>query len=224
MIDYEGFAALAKETAGRCILLARHGRRPRIAEADPTFGENLPITDDGREMALACGRALRAGPPAGEWAFWASRLRRTRLTAACVAEGLGVPDAPVGVSVEASIPGLWIEDVAETHRHYFAEGSVPFTNRLLRDGRAEGYRPIAESTRLTLEWASTFDFGARIVFVATHDVFLACLLQGLGVGRFSSDDWVGFLQGCALFQRPDGSWRAEYCVPDLANWRNTFIQ
>ena len=67
-------------------------------------------------------------------------------------------------------------------------------------------------------------FDACVTFVAPHDVFLACLLQGLGVARFSSEDWVGFLQGCALFERPDGTWRAEYCVPDLAHWRNTFIQ
>ena len=51
MIDYAGFAALAKETAGRCVLLARHGRRPRIAEEDPTYGENLGLTDAGRQLA-----------------------------------------------------------------------------------------------------------------------------------------------------------------------------
>lgn len=224
MIDYRDFAREAAASPLRCIVLARHGERPRIAEEDPTYGENLGLTDAGRAMALAAGRDLRGGPPPSEWAFWASRLLRTRLTAAAVAEGLGAAGAPVSVSTEASIPGLWIEDQPLTHRHYFSEGSVPFTDRLMSTGRAEGYRPIEESTRLAMDWIRTFDFGARCAFVATHDVFLACLLQGLGLGRFSCANWVGFLQGCALLERPDGTWRADYIVPDKSAWRNAFVQ
>ena len=225
MIDYGEFAARAAAPgAGRCVILARHGRRPALSDDDPTFGENLPITEDGRAMALACGRSLRAGPPPGEWAFLASRLLRTRLTAAAVAEGLGAAGARVAVSEEASIPGLWVEDQALAHSHYLSEGPVRFNDRLVSGGLAEGYRPIPESTRLCMEWISGADFGARCAFIATHDVFLACLLTGLGVGRFSCARWVGFLQGCALFERPGGGWDAEYLVPDKAAWRHSFVQ
>ena len=229
MIAYEEFAARAARSSGRCFALVRHGRRPAIAEDDPTFGENLPLTEDGRAMALACGRALRGGPPPSEWAFLASRLLRTRLTAAFVAEGLGAEGAVVRTSDEASIPppgisGIWVEDVRETFRHYEAEGSVPFTDRFFSTGRAEGYRPIAESTERALAWLRGADFGARCVLVCTHDVFLAALLQGLAVKRSSTADWVGFLQGCALFERPDGAFDAAFLVPDKTAWRNAFVQ
>ena len=225
LIDYRELGARAAATGGRCAVLVRHGERPPIDPADPTFGENLPITESGREMALACGRALAAsGLPPDEWGFLCSRLLRTRLTAAAIAEGMGAAGGGVRVSPEASIPGLWIEDVAETHRHYYAEGSVPFTERLLRDGRAEGYRPIAESTRLALDWLSGDPAGKRLTVVCTHDVFAACVLRGFGDESVSCENWVGFLQGVALFETPGGGWECERLVPDKADWRRAFFQ
>lgn len=225
MIDWEEFGKMAAAAKGRCAVLVRHGERPPIDPADPTFGENLPITEAGMAMALACGRALAAsGPDPREWGFLSSHLLRTRLTAAAIAEGAGLPGVEIRVAPEAGIPGLWIEDVAETHRHYYAEGSVPFTTRLLRDGRAEGYRPVAESTRLALEWLSSDPSGKRLSVVCTHDVFIACTLRGLGESSVSCENWIGFLQGAALFERPGGGWDAEWVVPDKNAWRNRFYQ
>lgn len=225
MIDYGELGERAAAAKGRCAVLVRHGERPPIDPADPTFGENLPITAAGREMALACGRALAAcGPAPGEWGFLSSHLLRTRLTAAAVAEGMGAESAAVRVAPEAGIPGLWIEDVAETHRHYYAEGSVPFTTRLLRDGRAEGYRPVAESTRLALGWLAGDPAGTRLTIVCTHDVFVACVLRGLGETRVDCTRWVGFLQGAALFEKPDGGWDCEWLVPDKNDWERPFFQ
>ena len=124
MIDYAECGARAAASPLRCVVLARHGERPPIEEGDPTFGEELPITEAGRELSLACGRALAAGgaDPA-DWAFWASRLRRTRLTAAAAAEGMGRPGAEVRVTEEASLPGLWITDQLGTWRGYRRLGS-----------------------------------------------------------------------------------------------------
>ena len=226
MIDYSEFGRRAAASpALRCAALVRHGERPPIDPADPTFGENLPITAAGRALALGCGRVLAgSGPAAGEWGFLSSRLLRTRLTARAVAEGMGVPDAPAATSAEASLPGLWVEDMAETHRHYYAEGSVPFTTRFLDDGRAEGYRPIAESTRLALDWLASDPAGTRLTLVCTHDIFVACMLRGLGERRVDCGHWVGFLQGIALFEKPGGGWDAEWLVPDKSDWTTPFYQ
>lgn len=224
MMDYHEFGARAKATPLRCVALVRHGERPPIEPSDPTFGASLPLSQAGREMAEDCGRRLAlSGPPPGEWAFHASSLRRTRLTAQCVADAMGADPAAVRISDEAGIPGIWVLDAAETHRHYFAEGSVPFTERFMRDGRADGYRPIAETVPLALQWLSR-GFGARCAFIATHDVFAAVMLRGTGVMAASCSQWIGFLQGCAFFERPDGGWDCEYLVPDKSSWRNTFVQ
>lgn len=221
MIDYAEFARRAASHPGRCFLLARHAERPPLDPQDPTFGGDLPITEAGRAMSLACGRALRAAGAPGEWSFLASRLMRTRLTAAAVAEGLG-SDASVTVSEEMSLPGLWLVSAAELYEHQEREGSAPYCDRLMRDGVAEGFRPIGESTAIVLDWLRSQDFRTRLAFLSTHDVFLACLLRGLGLADVTTSRWVGFLQGVGLFERPDGSFDADYVVPDKDDWKQPF--
>ena len=222
MIDYVETARIAREFPGRCFLLVRHAARPPLVPEDPTFGGDLAITDEGRAQALACGRTLRAAGDPSEWAFLASPLRRTLLTADAVAEGIG-SSAAVVPSPEIGIPGLWLTDARAVHDHQEREGSAVYCDRLMRDGQAEGFLPVPESTRIVLDWLRRTDFGTRRVFLCTHDVFLACLLSGLGCARVNSVTWVGYLQGAALFERPDGTFRAEYCVPDKASWRQPFV-
>ena len=94
----------------------------------------------------------------------------------------------------------------------------------MRGEATGGYRPIPESTRLAMDWIRGADFGARCALVVTHDIFVAPFLQELGAGEFRSSHWIGFLQGAALFERSDGSWDVDYCVPDKAHWRNRFLQ
>ena len=225
MIDWrEAAARAAAPGARRCALLVRHGERPPIAEDDPTYGENLGLTGAGRALALACGRDVAAAGRPADWAFLASRYRRTMLTAATVAEGMGRAGAPVAECAEVSLPGLWIEDMAGTYRSYRRHGTAGFTDMFMRGEATGGYRTIPESTRLAMDWIRRADFGARCAVVVTHDIFLAALMRGLGVFPFDSLNWVGFLQGCALFERPDGGWDADYVVPDKAAWRHPFVQ
>ena len=76
---------------------------------------------------------------------------------------------------------------------------------------------------VNLKDASSADI-ARCALVVTHDIFVAPFLQELGAGEFRSTHWIGFLQGAALFERPDGSWDVDYCVPDKSRWQNLFLQ
>lgn len=225
MIDWlEAAARAAGPGARRCVLLVRHGERPPIEEGDPTYGENLGLTPAGRELALACGRDIAAAGRPADWAFHASRYRRTMLTAATVAEGMGRAGAPVAESEEVSLPGLWVTDMPETYRSYRRYGTAAFTDMFMRGEATGGYRTIPESTRLAMDWIRRADFGARCALVVTHDIFVAPFLQELGAGEFRSTHWIGFLQGTALFERPDGAWDVDYCVPDKAHWRNRFLQ
>ncbi len=219
-IDYRDFAALARRHCGKCVLFARHAERPNLPPDDPSYGVNLPITDAGREMALQCGRDLRKAAPASEWSFWSSSLLRARLTAAAVAEGVGVPSPVIHDSVEAGVPGRWwytSPDLA--FKGYQTEGNSNYNDRYFREGSVPGYLPLGESARLTLEWLRDFDFGSRLAFVASHDVFVAILLQGIGVRRFRSSQWVGFVQAAGLLFSPDGSFHAYYCVPDKNDYQ-----
>lgn len=223
MISYSDFARRAASAPGHCVLLARHGERPPIDPHDPTFGAELPLTEAGRAQALACGRSLRpAGTPA-DWTFLASALRRTRLTAATVAEGIGADPASVAVSPEMSIPGLYVADPAAVARLQEAEGAAAYCDRLLRDGAAEGMRPVADIAGATLAWLRSARFPTRFVFASTHDIFLACLLSGLRLAPVSAALWVDYLQGVAFLERPDGSFDADFCVPDDSPGRRPFV-
>lgn len=225
MIDWkEAAARAAAPGARRCVLMVRHGERPPIAENDATFGESLGLTEAGRGLSLACGRDLAAAGRAADWSFLASRYRRTTLTAATVAEGAGRAGAPVAACDEISLPGLWISDMPETHRSYRKYGTAEFTDMFMRGEATGGYLPIPESTRLAMDWIRGADFGSRCALLVTHDIFLAALMRGLGVFPFDSAHWVGFLQGAALFEEADGSWRVDRLVPDKARATVPFFQ
>ena len=72
----------------RVLLMTRHAERPHIDHEDPSFGAELPLTADGEEMSRAFGRLIR--PFADDVQFASSPLRRTMMTAECIAEGMGI--------------------------------------------------------------------------------------------------------------------------------------
>lgn len=220
-ISLAEFQEIATVSTGKIILLMRHAERPKIQEDDPTFGEYLGLTESGSTQAKQCGEML-AG--LGSCSFGASPMRRTRETAKHIASGMGLQDVSIFDAPEVGVSGLWVEDRELLHSFYQKEGSAACTDRYLRDGYAEGYKSIQEGTALTTHWLTQSDFGARCTFIVSHDIFIAALLQGLGVRRFSSKEWIGYLQSAALVEDSDGTWKAFYCVPDKDNFANIFIQ
>ncbi len=220
-ISIHEFWEIATASSKKCILLIRHAERPKIQENDATFGEHLGLTDSGIAMAHQCGRTL-AG--LDDCSFGASPMRRTRETAQYIAAGMGLDNVTVFDAPEAGVSGLWVNDRALLHSFYKKEGSAAFTDRYLREGHAEGYQSISEGTARMSDWLTQSDFGARCTLITSHDIFVASLLQGLGVRQFNSNEWVGYLQSAALVEDTDGRWKAFYCVPDKNNLTNTFIQ
>lgn len=223
MIDYAEFAERARGTSGRAVILARHGERPSIDRDDPTFGRTLPLTAAGEALARACGRTLRGIAAPEDWTFGASSLRRTMLTAQYVAEEIGAPPEAVPVCPEVGIPGLWVEDAARVHAAQLRDGVYAYHDRQMREDIADGFWPIAQCTRNVLRWLSGPAIATRLAFFSTHDCHLGCLLVGLGAARIDAAHWVGFLQGCALFREPDGSWLAHYLVPDKSDYANELV-
>lgn len=223
MIDYHDFTSFAQTSGRRGVILARHGERPHIDPADTTFGSMLPLTAGGEALARSCGRSLREAGDPSEWTFGASAFRRTRLTAAYVAEEIGADPATVEDCAEVGIPGLWIEDAAVVHECQLREGVRNYHERQMRDGWADGFLPSAESARKVLKWVAGPAIRTRLAFFSTHDCHLGCLLNATGAACIRTDHWVGFLQGCALLEQPDGTWQAHYLVPDKAHFENLFV-
>ena len=223
MMDYGEFAEKAKSATGRCVVLARHGERPGIDPSDPTFGRTLPLTAAGEALARACGRELRGVGTPENWTFGASSLRRTMLTAQYVAEEIGASPDVVENTPEVGIPGLWIEDALVVHAAQKRMGVRNYHEEQMRIGRAEGFWDVEDCTRRVLAWLSGKSIRTRYAFYSTHDCHLGYLLNGLGAANIDTAHWVGFLQGCALFEQTDGSWHAHYIVPDKERYANGFV-
>lgn len=224
LMDYTDFATAARSNPGRCALLVRHGERPSLEPGDPTYGRNLPLTEAGEAMARACGRVLRGIARPEEWTFGASSLRRTMLTAQYVAEEIGCGAEAVEARAEVGIPGLWISDVGEVHKSQQAMGLKRYHDRQVREGRAAGFYDGEECAKRVLAWMAGEAFRTKAAFFATHDCHVAVLLNALGVANTDGDHWVGFLQGAAFLEGPEGLWRVGYVVPDKAAYVQPFFE
>lgn len=189
----------------RAILMLRHAERPKMDPDDPTFGDALALTAEGTRTARELGRLLAEF--SGDVAFCASPLRRTRMTAALVAEGMGVPDAEIPTDDLWGNGSFYYEDAAEVLDVFRPENFFPASFEYFATGRQRGFRELHAATDACEKWL--FErFANRLFVVATHDLYIAAFLSARGaVEKFSRENWVRFLDGGAILVSPDGSRR-----------------
>ena len=187
----------------RVLLMTRHAERPHIDHEDPSFGQELPITEEGQAMSRAFGAAFR--PFADIVQFATSPLRRTMMTAECIAEGMGVahPDiAPYdalgnGTFYFADPHAVWEE---------FRDGSF-FRKCFVyfEKGTFRGFAELHAATDALEEWCLAH-FTAPFAVFATHDLYIAAFLAARTViSRFTEANWPRFLDSAAIILAPDGT-------------------
>ena len=185
-------------------LLVRHAERPKIDPDDPSFGDVLALTYEGVRTARKLGEMLREF--GGEAQFYASPLNRTRMTAACIAEGMGVPDAEVpvdellGNSSFYYANALEVLDVFKPDR-FFSDCATYFAT-----GEQRGFRNLYAATDAFEKWIA-LHLRKRLFIVSTHDLYVAAFLTARQVGVFTRENWVRFLDAGAIVVRPDGTRR-----------------
>lgn len=189
----------------RVLLFVRHAERPKIGYEDKTFGGTLPLTPAGEEMSRAYGRLL-AGASDGVQ-FRASPLRRTRMTAARIAEGMGLAGAPVVPDAAIGNGSAFVASELEVWE-LFRDGS--FFARMgeyLQTGRQRGFRDLAAASDAFEKYALS-TFTGRLGIYTTHDVYVAAYLHARGVRTdFCVDNWPRFLDAAAIVLAPDGARR-----------------
>ena len=189
----------------RVLLMTRHAERPHIDHEDPSFGQELPITEDGQAMSRAFGAAFR--PFADIVQFASSPLRRTMMTTECIAEGMGVahPDiAPCdalgnGTFYFADPHAVWEE---------FRDGSF-FRKCFVyfEKGTFRGFAELHAATDALEEWCLAH-FTAPFAVFTTHDLYIAAFLAARNViSRFTEANWPRFLDSAAIILAPDGTRR-----------------
>ena len=186
----------------RVLLFVRHAERPKIDGDDPTFGESLPLTEEGWRTSVRFGERLKVF--AGDVQFLSSPLRRTCMTAAGIAEGMGLG----GIDIPT-------DPLIGNGTFYFADQQAVF--ELFRDrqffshlfeymakGMQRGFREIHEASDMLEDWALK-RFTARLGIFTTHDVHNASYLYARGVKRdWTVESWVRFLDAAAIILEADG--------------------
>jgi len=210
-IDWRGVAGLLGQGC-RVSLFVRHSERPPIDPADTGFGQALALTPDGAALARRAG-AFLAG--CTDVRFAASPMVRCRMTAQCIAEGMGLAGAPVADEPTLGLDNFYYEDAGKLQAAMRARGYLAFMLEYLRTGVAPYSRPLDVATVQMVAWLKGATVRPLNVLVS-HDIFVAALLTGLKARAYTADDWVGFIHGAAIVHAPDGGWRCWPCVPELA--------
>ncbi len=199
----------------RVLLMTRHAERPHIDHEDPSFGQELPITENGQAMSRAFGEMFR--PFADIVQFASSPLRRTMMTTEGIAEGMGIthPDiAPYdalgnGTFYFADQHAVWEE---------FRDGS--FFQKCFayfEKGTFRGFAELHAATDALEEWCLAH-FTAPFAVFTTHDLYIAAFLAARNViSRFTEANWPRFLDSAAIIIAPDGTRRCALVRASLSD-------
>ena len=197
----------------RCALQVRHAERPKMDPDDPTFGDMLKLTAEGVRTATLLGEWLKEFKD--DTTFVASPLTRTRMTAECIAEGMGAKRI-----LEAKDPAWLVTDEKLGNGSFYYDDPLVvlevFKNdeffhvcfEYERTGEYRGFRNLYTASDELEAWLLA-RLEKKLLIAATHDCYISDFLSARGVcpEGFSRENWTRFLDGGAIFVYPDGSRR-----------------
>ena len=217
-IDFSRVAELLRQ-GGRVSLFVRHSERPPIDPDDRAFGRTLALTPQGVELARNAGKHLAGFT---DVRFAASPMVRCRMTAQCIAEGMGLTDTPVADEPRLGLQCFYYEDPGKLQLAMRRQGYLPFMLDYLRNGIAPHSRPIGVATEQMTAWLKEATVRQLNVLVS-HDIFVASFLTGLKARTFTAEQWVGFVHGAAIVHMPNKEWRCYPCVPEMTSLSTGFV-
>lgn len=187
----------------RVILQVRHAERPKIDPNDPTFGDKLPLTEEGERSARLFGELLSSYR--GEVDFISSPLLRTRMTASLIAEGMGRKNARIPAYERLGNGTFYYNDPAEVMEIFKPVNFFTACFGYMRTGKMEGFNDLAKASDMLEEWLLE-KAGPRLTIAATHDLYIAAFLAARKVYTdFSRETWPRFLDAAAIMIHPDGA-------------------
>ena len=185
----------------RVALMVRHAERPKMDPDDPTFGDALELTYEGTRTAKKLGVMLKDF--ADDVQFAASPLTRTRMTAACIGEGMGVPDAAVPTDELLGNGSFYYENAAEVLEVFKPKNFFPACIEYFHTAHQRGFRELYAATDEFEKWIDA-RWKKRLFVISTHDLYVAAFLYARKVGEFSKENWTRFLDGGAIIEGADG--------------------
>ena len=188
----------------RVTLMVRHGERPKMDPDDPTFGDALELTYEGTRTAKKLGTMLREF--AEDVQFAASPLTRTRMTAECIAEGMGVADPEIPTDELLGNGSFYYDNPAEVLEVFKPKNFFPACIEYFHTAHQRGFRELYAATDEFEKWIDA-RWKSRLFIISTHDLYIAAFLYARKVGEFSKENWTRFLDGGAIIDGTDGSRR-----------------
>ncbi len=187
----------------RVLLMTRHAERPHIDHEDPSFGTDLPITEEGQSTSRKFGEHLR--PFADKVQFAASPLRRTVMTAEYIANGMGIENPTIPTYECLGNGSFYFADQLAVWEE-FRDGS--FFRKCFEYFKSGTYRGFAElhaASDALEEWCVSH-FTEPLAVFSTHDLYIAAFLSARGIiPEFNEDNWPRFLDSAAITIEPDGT-------------------
>lgn len=223
VIAYSDIAKLCSEKKySRCIMIVRHSERPSIDINDPTFGASLPLTEYGTNLAISCGKALK---DVQNLKIFASPSYRTCLTAKYIAEGYGITNPEIPTVEESGLNGIYVYDAEKLFISYKTLSSVYVNNGFVRGLKIDGFSDIDKATLALYDWLTNkLNNGEGNLLVTSHDIFIGGFMTSFGFEGLCTDDWIGYVQGAALFKDESSKYHIYRCVPDKSNYKSIYIQ
>ena len=212
-----GFADVRRELAAgnRVLLLVRHAERPHINHEDPTFGETLAITENGKRMCVDFGVALKGA--SDDVQFRASPLRRTVMSAEYIARGMDLAGADIPTDDTIGNGSAFFADRIEVWRQFRDGRFFAKMKAFMAEGSVPGFAPIGPAGEEYERYVLSV-FTAKLGIFATHDVFVAAYLYAKGVKRdWNEANWPRFLDAAAIVVEPSGKRRYELLRAGLSD-------
>lgn len=210
ILSFAEIPALA-EKSRRSVLLLRHSIRESLVNGNYDPG----LTVEGRKYAVDCGKLLTG---LKDVSFGASPRQRTIETAQALIEG---GNFPVSQETIRPCPEIYDHSMFESPQaleQAIDNGTIPMLfHQYFATGKAEGMIDAELFVAGLLDFLTKSEFKTKNTILCTHDIVIVTLLYFSKVRLFTPDDWCGYVQGAALFQENDDSWRLAYTVPDAAS-------
>ncbi len=187
----------------KCTLMLRHAERPKMDVNDPSFGDALKITDEGVRTAKKLGEMLRECSAFVQFA--ASPLVRTRMTAECVAEGMGLKGAPIPIYGVWGNESFYYNDPLQVLDVFKPSNFFPACFEYFKTGEQRGFNNLYKASDELEKWINAHK-QKQLFIISTHDLYIAAFLYARKAKTdWARENWTCFLDGGAIVDYPDGT-------------------
>jgi broad specificity phosphatase PhoE len=213
-LSLEEFKAELKKGT-RAILQVRHAERPKMDPDDPSFGDALPLTEEGCRTARLLGEALKDFRYDTD--FISSPLRRTTMTAELVASGMGLQAFKIPESGLLGNESFYYRDASIVLEVFKVENFFPACKTYMETGELPGFNNLYSATEALERWLEERHH-KQLLIATTHDLYIAAFLCAMNRSEpYVPENWVRFLDGAATLIDADGNKRFVMVRSGLSN-------